>query len=119
MHIAPKTAYDIASKPRQKKLINFHINFIKTIDKRQKACIIIKHLKTRYRGVEQLVARRAHNPEVAGSSPVSATILNTHKGLERFLWVFGFLQTFLHYAMRSVFLFPKHSEYSSSFERLI
>ena len=26
-----------------------------------------------YRGVEQLVARRAHNPEVAGSSPVSAT----------------------------------------------
>ena len=27
----------------------------------------------RYRGVEQLVARRAHNPEVAGSSPVPAT----------------------------------------------
>ena len=26
-----------------------------------------------YRGVEQLVARRAHNPKVAGSSPVSAT----------------------------------------------
>ena len=26
-----------------------------------------------YRGVEQLVARRAHNPEVAGSSPVPAT----------------------------------------------
>ena len=26
-----------------------------------------------YRGVEQLVARRAHNPEAAGSSPVSAT----------------------------------------------
>ena len=30
-----------------------------------------------YRGVEQLVARRAHNPEVAGSSPVSATIKTT------------------------------------------
>ena len=29
---------------------------------------------TKHRGVEQLVARRAHNPEVAGSSPVSATI---------------------------------------------
>ena len=29
---------------------------------------------TKYRGVEQMVARRAHNPEVAGSSPVSATI---------------------------------------------
>ena len=27
----------------------------------------------RYRGVEQLVARRAHNPEVVGSSPASAT----------------------------------------------
>ena len=30
-----------------------------------------------YRGVEQLVARRAHNPEVVGSSPASATIKNT------------------------------------------
>ena len=29
--------------------------------------------KTIYRGVEQLVARRAHNPEVGGSSPPSAT----------------------------------------------
>ena len=29
--------------------------------------------RTSYRGVEQLVARRAHNPEVAGSSPVPAT----------------------------------------------
>ena len=29
-----------------------------------------------YRGVEQLVARRAHNPEVAGSSPVSATMIS-------------------------------------------
>ena len=27
----------------------------------------------KYRGVEQLVARRAHNPEVGGSSPPSAT----------------------------------------------
>ena len=26
-----------------------------------------------YRGVEQLVARRAHNPEAAGSSPALAT----------------------------------------------
>ena len=26
-----------------------------------------------YRGVEQLVARRAHNPEVLGSSPSPAT----------------------------------------------
>ena len=28
---------------------------------------------TKHRGVEQLVARRAHNPEVGGSSPPSAT----------------------------------------------
>ena len=27
-----------------------------------------------HRGVEQLEARRAHNPEVVGSSPASATI---------------------------------------------
>ena len=27
-----------------------------------------------YRGVEQLVARRAHNPEVVGSNPSPATI---------------------------------------------
>ena len=30
-----------------------------------------------YRGVEQLAARRAHNPEVGGSSPSSATIKTT------------------------------------------
>ena len=37
---------------------------------------IIKHLRSapEYRGVEQLAARRAHNPEVVGSSPASATI---------------------------------------------
>ena len=43
-------------------------------------CVIIpKHLRVRsqYRGVEQLEARRAHNPEVVGSSPASATIKNT------------------------------------------
>ena len=32
-------------------------------------------LSTIRRGVEQLVARRAHNPKVAGSSPVPATNL--------------------------------------------
>ena len=29
--------------------------------------------KSVYRGVEQLAARRAHNPEVVGSSPTAAT----------------------------------------------
>ena len=33
---------------------------------------------TEYRGVEQLVARRAHNPEVASSSLVPATTKRNH-----------------------------------------
>ena len=36
--------------------------------------IIIKHFKeSKYRGVEQVVARRAHNPKVVGSNPAPAT----------------------------------------------
>ena len=35
--------------------------------------LFLRHIKNKYRGVEQLVARRAHNPKVAGSSPVPAT----------------------------------------------
>ena len=43
----------------------------------------------RYRGVEQLVARRAHNPEVVGSNPAPATMIihavNDRRGcLQRF-----------------------------------
>ena len=34
----------------------------------------IQRVRVQYRGVEQLEARRAHNPEVVGSSPASATI---------------------------------------------
>ena len=37
------------------------------------ACANIYKLNE-YRGVEQLVARRAHNPEVVGSNPSPATI---------------------------------------------
>ena len=37
-----------------------------------------------YRGVEQLVARRAHNPKVVGSSPAPAT----KKGSQRKLLPF-------------------------------
>ena len=61
-----------------------------------------------YRGVEQLVARRAHNPEVGGSSPPSATILSdqnryTHlkplrnQGFQRFYALF-FQSVFYRYA---------------------
>ncbi len=44
----------------------------------------------KYRGVEQLVARRAHNPEVGGSSPPSATIRKVPNSLRigYFLFVF-------------------------------
>ena len=42
-----------------------------------------------YRGVEQLVARRAHNPEVGGSSPPPATIKSLE--IKRFQGFFLFL----------------------------
>ena len=48
----------------------------KHLTKQRRECIIIKHSLrgvVKYRGVEQLVARRAHNPKVVGSSPSSAT----------------------------------------------
>ena len=44
----------------------------------------------KYRGVEQLEARRAHNPEVVGSSPASAT-----KIIPGFLQKSGIFLTFL------------------------
>ncbi len=43
----------------------------------QKEVLIIQkrqNIPKIYRGMEQLVARRAHNPKVTGSSPVPATI---------------------------------------------
>ena len=48
----------------------------KCLDKHGTVCYTIQALevRTQYRGVEQLEARRAHNPEVVGSSPASATI---------------------------------------------
>jgi hypothetical protein len=33
----------------------------------------LSYLRRPYRGVEQLVARRAHNPKAVGSSPAPAT----------------------------------------------
>ena len=36
-----------------------------------------RRASNRHRGVEQLVARRAHNPEAAGSNPVPATMTFT------------------------------------------
>ena len=41
---------------------------------------VFKKIKI-YRGMEQLVARRAHNPKVTGSSPVPATTKDTGNGI--------------------------------------
>ena len=38
-----------------------------------------KAVKIKHRGVEQLVARRAHNPKVVGSSPAPATNIANRK----------------------------------------
>ena len=61
--------------------------------------IIIGHSGSapEYRGVEQLEARRAHNPEVVGSSPASATIKipgirYEYRGFSNFLRLFYFAQ---------------------------
>ena len=54
-----------------------------------------------YRGVEQLVARRAHNPEVGGSSPPPATIKSLE--IKRF---------------QGFFLFPNRKGSDRSAERL-
>ena len=47
----------------------------KCLTNRLHRAIILRHSRSapEYRGVEQLEARRAHNPEVVGSSPASAT----------------------------------------------
>ena len=49
--------------------------FILDLTKHHLYASIYRHSRMRrqYRGVEQLEARRAHNPEVVGSSPASAT----------------------------------------------
>ena len=44
--------------------------------------------RIKYRGVEQLVARRAHNPEVVGSSPASATTKSTENNLFSVLFIY-------------------------------
>ena len=54
----------------------------KGLTNKASCAIIPKHSRSalQYRGVEQLEARRAHNPEVVGSSPASATRLSSHSG---------------------------------------
>ena len=57
---------------------------IKGLTNGYNCAILPKHLRcTEYRGIEQLEARRAHNPEVGGSSPPPATISSVHNGFDR------------------------------------
>ena len=46
--------------------------FYESVDKYAKEEYTNTVVKIEYRGVEQLAARRAHNPKVVGSSPTSA-----------------------------------------------
>ena len=50
--------------------------------------------KPKHRGVEQLVARRAHNPEAGGSSPSPATKIDN--------WLFYSRLFFLLLAIRGI-----------------
>ena len=62
------------------------------VDKGYKLCYNTQALKEcaqKYRGVEQLEARRAHNPEVVGSRPASAPIKSPE--------IAGFQDFFLHF----------------------
>ena len=60
-------------------------------------CYNNKAKEIRYRGIEQLVARRAHNPEVVGSSPSPATIKKTLRS-SRFQGFFLLFMSFLGFS---------------------
>lgn len=61
----------------------------------------------KYRGVEQLEARRAHNPEVVGSSPASATKIIPDFGKKS-----GIFLTFWRKMGRSkIFMLHRSAEY--------
>ena len=45
---------------------------------------IVRIFAVQYRGIEQLVARRAHNPEAGGSSPPPATTEEKPQGFSSF-----------------------------------
>ena len=58
----------------------------------QKIVVPLHPLKKKHRGVEQLVARQAHNLEVACSSPASATTKSDFCRTSFFIYVSTFLQ---------------------------
>ena len=46
----------------------------------------VRIFAVQYRGIEQLVARRAHNPEAGGSSPPPATTEEKPQGFSSFFY---------------------------------
>jgi hypothetical protein len=63
--------FAILGEKIKKKILAICNHIVYIINCRKRA----RKLTEQCRGVEQLVARRAHNPKVAGSSPVPATNL--------------------------------------------
>ena len=59
-----------------KKILSAQIKIL--LDNAKLSAIIVGATESKYRGVEQLEARRAHNPEVVGSSPTPATITESN-----------------------------------------
>lgn len=49
------------------------------LDKKEKSITFVPEIKKQHRGVEQLVARQAHNLEVVRSSRASATKKAQHR----------------------------------------
>lgn len=84
--------FEIGKSIPQKENLKY---FEKGVDRQEQPCYNTQAIKSysdckEYRGVEQLEARRAHNPEVVGSSPASATINRLIlREIKRFLFVFG------------------------------
>ncbi len=63
-----------------------------------------------YRGVEQLVARWAHNPKVAGSSPASATKLKESEKSGSFFLYLHFCKMLIYCGCRRDTMLKKYKE---------
>ena len=75
--------------------------------------IIALPLHSKYRGMEQLVARQAHNLEVIGSSPVPATKVKAIEISVAFFYCISWLGSSINalfYYRKSIPLFYFHSQ---------
>ncbi len=71
------------------------------------------YLSSLNRGVEQLVARRAHNPKVAGSNPVPAT-KSSDKIRAFFIYTYCSLSIYIAYFLseKDILCFNNHLLYN-------